>query len=77
MTMPTRQASIILADAWMEHDILEADANLSVCAVWANHCDSTERIMFGGLNKLKDFAVSRKKDIALFEFGFHIVISFC
>lgn len=58
----------------MEHDILEADANLSVGSVWANHSDSPKRVVLGGLNELKDFAVSRKEDIALFEFGFIIHI---
>ena len=58
MTMPTRQASIILVEKRMELDILEADAYFAVGSVWANHCDSTERIMLGGLNELEDFIVS-------------------
>ena len=58
MTMPTRQASIILVKKRMELDILEADADLSVRAVWANHSDSAKRVMLGGLNELKDFVVS-------------------
>ena len=56
--MPTRQASIILVKKRMELDILEADANLSVGAVWANPSDSAKRVMLGGLNELKDFVVS-------------------
>ena len=60
----------------MELDVIKADAHLSVGSVWANHSDSPKRVVLGGLNELKDFAVSRKEDIALFEFGFHVVISF-
>tara|TARA_Y100000356_G_scaffold107667_1_gene93808 strand:- start:469 stop:597 length:129 start_codon:yes stop_codon:yes gene_type:complete len=37
--------------------IAEANANLSVGAVWANHSDSAKRVVLGGLNELKDFVV--------------------
>ena len=43
---------------WMKFYILEADANLAVRAVWANHGDSAKRVVLGGLNELKDFIVS-------------------
>jgi len=65
--MPTRQASIILVKKRMELDILEADANLSVGAVWANHSDSAKRVMLGGLNELKDFVVSWDENITFLE----------
>ena len=55
----------------MKFYILEADANLAVRAVWANHGDSAKRVVLGGLNELKDFIVSWDKDIAFFEFCFH------
>ena len=38
--------------------ILKADADFAVGSVWANHCDSAESLMLGGLNELKDFVVS-------------------
>lgn len=59
----------------MKFYILEADANLPVRAVWANHGDGAKRVVLGGLNELKDFVVSRDKDIALFEFSFHKIKS--
>jgi hypothetical protein len=37
--------------------IAEPNANLAIGAVWANHSDSTKRIVLGSLDKLKDFAV--------------------
>ena len=47
--------------------IAEANANLAIGAVWANHCDSAKLIVLGGLNELKDFAVLGKEDIAFLE----------
>ncbi len=47
--------------------LAEANANLAIGAVWANHCDSAKRVVLGGLNELKDFIVSWDKDIALTE----------
>ena len=38
--------------------ILEADANLAIGAVWANHCDSAKRVMLDCLDELEDFIVS-------------------
>ena len=38
--------------------IAKANANLAIGAVWANHCDSTKRVMLDCLNELKDFIVS-------------------
>jgi len=37
--------------------IAEANANLTIGAVWANHSDTAKRIVLGGLDKLKDFVV--------------------
>ena len=42
----------------MKFNILEADANLAVGAVWANHSYCAKRIVLGSLNELKDFVVS-------------------
>ena len=47
--------------------IAEANANLAIGAVWSNHCDSAKRVVLGSLDELKDFAVSREKDIAFLE----------
>jgi|TARA_B100001094_G_scaffold292486_2_gene311687 hypothetical protein len=38
--------------------IAEANANLAIGAVWANHCDSAKRVVLSGLNELEDFIVS-------------------
>jgi len=54
----------------MEFNIAEANANLAIGAVWSNHCDSAKRVVLGGLDKLKDFAILGKKDIALLEVSF-------
>ena len=51
----------------MELDILETDAHFAVGSVWANHCDSAKRVVLGSLDKLKDFAVLGKEDIAFLE----------
>ena len=51
----------------MEFYIAEPNANLAVSAVWANHGDSAKRVVLGSLNELKDFAVSREKDIAFLK----------
>jgi hypothetical protein len=47
----------MLAKARMKLDIVEADAHLSVGAVSANHSDSAKRVVLGGLDELKDFAI--------------------
>lgn len=54
----------------MELYIAEPNSNLAISAVWANHCDSAKLIVLGGLNELKDFAVSREKNIAFLEVSF-------
>ena len=51
----------------MQFHIAEPNANLAIGAVWSNHSDSTKLIVLGGLDKLKDFAVSREKNIAFLE----------
>jgi len=51
----------------MKLHIAEPNSNLAIGAVWANHCDSTKLIVLGGLDKLKDFAISREKNIAFLE----------
>ena len=38
--------------------ILEADANLAIGAVWANHSDSAEIFMLDCFDELEDFVVS-------------------
>ena len=58
-----------LVEKGMKFDILEADAYLSVRAVWANHCDSAKRGVLGGLNELKDFAIARDENVAFLEFS--------
>ena len=55
---------------WVNYDILKTDANFAIGSVWANHCDSAEIFMLGGLDKLEDLSIARKKDIALCEFCF-------
>ena len=63
----------------MDYDILKTDANFAIGSVWANHCDSTEILVIGSLDKLEDLSIAREKDIALCEFCFiclnHIGIS--
>ena len=54
----------------MKFHIAEANANLPIGAVWANHCDSATLSVRGGVNELKDFAVSREKNIAFLEVSF-------
>tara|TARA_Y100000361_G_C10898774_1_gene207934 strand:- start:57 stop:242 length:186 start_codon:yes stop_codon:yes gene_type:complete len=54
----------------MKFHIAEANANLAIGTIWANHCDSAKLIVLGGLNELKDFAVSREKNIAFLEVSF-------
>lgn len=49
---------IVLCKERVELYILKADANLAIGAVWTNHCDSSKRVVLGGLNELKDFIVS-------------------
>ncbi len=68
---------MVLVEERMKLHIAEANANLAIGAVWANHCDSAKLIVLGSLDKLKDFAVSREKDIAFLEVSFvfnHVVI---
>ena len=48
----------------MELHIAEPNANLAIGAVWSNHSDSSKLIVLGSLDKLKDFAISREKNIA-------------
>ena len=48
----------LLVEEWVKLYILKADSNLAIGAVWANHCDSSKRVVLGGLNELKDFIVS-------------------
>ena len=56
--------------------ILEADANLAIGVVWANHGDHAEIFMLDGLNELKDLVVSRDENIAFLEvsliLNFHV-----
>ena len=54
----------------MQFHIAEPNSNLAIGAVWSNHSDSTKLIVLGGLNELKDFAVSREKNIAFLEVSF-------
>ena len=49
---------LILCEKRVKFNILKADANLAVGAVWANHSYCTKRVVLGGLNELKDFVVS-------------------
>ena len=49
---------VILGEERVKFNILEADANLAVGAVWANHSYRAKRVVLGGLNELKDFVVS-------------------
>ena len=58
---------MVLVKERMELYIAEPNANLAVSAVWANHSDSAKRIVLGSLDKLKDFAISREKNIAFLE----------
>jgi hypothetical protein len=60
----------------MKPDILKADAHLAIGSVWANHSDSAEVFMLGGLDELKDFIISRDEHIAFFKFVFiwHIIL---
>ena len=48
----------------MKLHIAEPNANLAIGAVWSNHSDSSKLIVLGSLDKLKDFAISREKNIA-------------
>ena len=48
----------ILVKERVELYILEADANLAIGAVWANHGDSAEVFMLDCFDELKDFVVS-------------------
>lgn len=51
----------------MKLHIAEPNANLAIGAVWSNHSDSSKLIVLGSLDKLKDFAISREKNIAFLE----------
>jgi len=61
----------------MKLHIAEPNSNLAIGAVWANHCDSAKLIVLGSLDKLKDFAVLGKEDIAFLEVSLilnHVII---
>ena len=61
----------------MQFHIAEPNANLAIGAVWTNHCDSAKRVVLGGLDKLKDFAILGEENIAFLEVSFilnHVII---
>lgn len=58
---------MVLVKERMKLYIAEANANLAIGAVWANHSDNAKRVVLGSLDELKDLIVSWDKDIALFE----------
>jgi len=58
---------MVLVEERVKLHIAEANANLAIGAVWANHSDNTKRVVLGSLNELKDLIVSWDKDIALTE----------
>tara|TARA_B100000902_G_scaffold150212_1_gene146731 strand:- start:453 stop:602 length:150 start_codon:yes stop_codon:yes gene_type:complete len=49
---------MVLVKERVKLHIAEANANLAIGAVWANHSDSAKLIVLGSLDKLKDFVVS-------------------
>ena len=49
---------MVLVEERVKLHIAEANANLAIGAVWANHCDSAKRVVLSGLNELEDFIVS-------------------
>ena len=51
----------------MKFYILEADANIAIGIVWANHSDHAEIFMLDGLNELKDLVVSRDENVAFLK----------
>ena len=54
----------------MKFHIAEANANLAIGAVWANHSDSAKLRVLGSLNELKDLVVPREENIAFLEVSF-------
>jgi hypothetical protein len=49
---------MVLVEERVKLHIAEANANLAIGAVWANHSDNTKRVVLGSLNELKDLIVS-------------------
>jgi len=61
----------------MMANITKADAMNDIRSVLANICTSSPSWMIDGIiGKLVDFLATSYDDVALFEFGFHVVISF-
>ena len=68
----------LLVEKWMMANITKTDAVNDIRSVLANICTSSPSWMIDGIiGKLVDFLATSNDDIALFEFGFHIIISFC
>ena len=61
----------------MKLHIAKPNSDLAIGAEWANHCDSSKRVVLGSLDKLKDFAVLGEENIAFLEVSFilnHFII---
>ena len=61
---------MVLVEERMKLHIAEANANLAIGAVWANHSDSAKRVVLGSLDKLKDLIIPREENIAFLEVSF-------
>ena len=61
---------MVLVKERMKLYIAEANANLAIGAVWANHSDNAKRVVLGSLDELKDLVVPREENIAFLEVSF-------
>ena len=61
---------MVLVEERMKLHIAEANANLAIGAVWANHSDNAKRVVLGSLNELEDLVVPREENIAFLEVSF-------
>tara|TARA_A200000159_G_scaffold140171_1_gene142201 strand:+ start:1667 stop:1876 length:210 start_codon:yes stop_codon:yes gene_type:complete len=69
---------LLLVEEWVMANIAKTDAVDNVCPVLANICASSPSWMIDWIfRQLVDFFTTSDDDIALFEFGFHIIFSFC
>jgi hypothetical protein len=67
----------LVAEEWVMPNITKANAVNDVRPVLANICTSSPSWVIDWIiRKLVDFLATSDDNIALFEFGFHIVISF-
>ena len=61
----------------MMANITKTDAVNDIGSILANICTSSPSWMIDGIfRELVDFVATSDDDIALFEFGFHIIFSF-